>query len=314
MHFGIKGSFILEIVDYSTKQVVQRSPVKRNLILTQGLNYVGAYSFAQNMAYCAIGSGTLAPLLSDTGLAGEIQRTNKADLTLANACLTSLVGNVYSLTKTFAFPVETYPVVIGEIGWSPSATAGNNLFSKSLVLDSNGNLGPIVVSTGQFVRVKYTLQITLSPITQQTISTSNITGWASASGKYCLQYVGLQNIGADGSIGYYDAAQDCNEPSSSPECFIGQNSAALNAFGSSPDRSGSTHYTSPTFVINALAGSLTKKASFGLDNANDTLLRSAGLGKAGSSSQYSGFAYVYDSAQTKTSDKILTLTFLYTWG
>ena len=49
LNYGIGGSFIIEIVDSETGITDQRFPLKNNLILNQGLNYISQRSFIENI-------------------------------------------------------------------------------------------------------------------------------------------------------------------------------------------------------------------------------------------------------------------------
>lgn len=310
-HYKLRGKFSWEIVS-DNGDVIASEPVRDNLILTQGINAVALRSFAENVAYCAVGTSSTPPLLSDTALASEIQRTGSVDTTVGGT-ETILNGNVYSISKVFRFPINLAPIVIGEIGWSWSDTAGANLFSKALIV-KNGVPDLITVGVAQYLRVKYTLEITISPSSIQA-GDSNISG-LSAAGQYNTQLIGLKKVNSDGSISDYDAGAGCNEPSSSScSIFIGTSSAALASFGSSTNRSGGTNYTSsilsPTYLGN---GRLIKFANFGKNIAASSTLRSFGIGPTSNPFTNSGFVFLSDGNMTKSADYLLTLTFLYSWG
>jgi len=311
MHnYKLKGLFSWEIIN-SDGSVFDSEPTRNNLILTQGINAVALRSFVENMLYCAIGTGSTPPLLSDTGLTGEVQRTGDVDGAVADACITTLSSNTYSLTKTFKFPANSFPITVGQIGWSWSNTAGNNLFSKALIV-KNGLPAQVTLGVGQYLRVKYTLQINISPSTA-IVANSSIVNWSSP-GQYNVQLIGLRSILTDGSLSYYDAGQDCNEPSSISDIFYGTSSLALGAFGSSADRSGGTNYTTTATTTYQNNGTTFKTASFGKNVGASTSIRSIGIGKAGSSPTNSGFVFLFDTNQTKGSDFIFNPKFIYTWS
>lgn len=310
--YKLRGFFKIEVVDEKTRLVEKSLPVTNNLILTQGKDFVAQRSFVENILYCAVGSGSSAPLLSDTGLANELARTNTVDGSVTSACLTSLSSNVYSLKKTFKFSTITSPVTYGEIGWSYSSSSGANLFSKALIIDINGNPSPVQLGVGKYLRVVYTLEITLTPNTSQTGS-ANISGWTT-NGSYMLQKIGLRSITADGSLSYYDSADDCNEPSAAADFFLGTSSAALASFGSATDRSAGTNYVKGCALEYLGNGVSYKKVSFGKGEAVSSTLRSLGVGKVGSSTTETGFAYVFDANQTKGSEFLLPLKIIYSWS
>lgn len=307
--YGIWGEFYWEIVDEKTGRIDSSGKKKKNLILNQGLDALAVRSFVDNVAYCAVSANTTAPLYTDTGLISEFSRTNTLDTSIANSSITSLVGNVYSFTRVFKFSANLNPAYYGSVGWSYSATIGNNLFSKALIEDTNGNANLIFVQASKYLRIYYTINITLSPSTS-TSGNSNIVGISNDGGTYSIQLIGLKSINSSNVVGYYDAANDANELYSTAEIFVGTNSTALSAFGSSTNRSGSTNYvqsSSNTYLGN---GVLQKSANFGKGNAVNTL-RSMGIGAVGSSSQNSSFAYVFTNNQSKLSAYLLSPTFQY---
>lgn len=310
-HYGINGFFIFETVDDATG-VVESCPVKKNLILNQGIDYVAARSFVENMLYCALATSSVPPLLTDTGLVNEVMRTGDIDNTVENACITTLVGNIYSTTKVFRFPTLLSPITIGTLGLSYSATPGNNLFTKSLVITENGNPGPVTAGTGKYFRVSYTIQITIGPATPQSGS-ANITGWT-VPAQWMMQYIGLKKLNSDGSVGFWDAGQDANEPSAVAGIFLGENSTALAALGSAVNRSGSTNYVTTSSNTYLGGGRLIKQGSFGKTVSDYTSLRSMGLGVVGSSTSNTSFAVVFDGNQTKGADYILPLQFVFSWA
>lgn len=314
MHnFKLKGKFKINIVDELTKKIEKKFGWQDNLILNQGIDYIAQRSFAENILYCVLGAGTTPPLLTDTGLTNELQRSGTVDSSINNACQTTLIGNVYTIIKTFKMPTNYNSFTFGQIGWSYSQNPGDNLFSKALAKDSSGIPQNISVGAGKYIQVQYSLQIQLSP-SSSTAGSANIPEWISNNGNYSMQLIGLKKINADGSIGYYDAGNDCNEPSGPGSFFIGQNSTALSAFGSAADRSVSTNYVknlSNNYLGN---GALIKQCSFGKTSAIDSSLRSMGIGAITNPQTNSGFVHVFDSMQTKDNGYILTLKNIMNWS
>lgn len=311
--YGIWGEFFYEIVDDKTKKVLVRSEKRKNLILNQGLDALAARSFVENVSNCAASSSTIGPLYTDTGLIGEFDRTATLDTSLQTSASTTLTGNVYSFTRIFKFDTYVNPNYYGTIGWSYTNTPGNNLFSKALVLTPGGGAGPVFVASGQYLRVYYTINITLNPSTAVN-GNSNINGIPGGDGgTYGLQYIGLKNINSQNVVGYYDAGNDCNELESQVEIFLSTSSVALAAFGSSVNRSASTNYTAKS--TNTYAGPGTgivyKQVGFGKNNAVNAAIRSMGTGIIGSSTTTSGFTYVFTNNQSKSATFNLIPIFIY---
>lgn len=312
---GIRGEFRWEIVDEATGLVVESSRLKRNLILNQGFDYTAQRSFVDNVSNCAIGTGTAAPLLSDTGLAAEAARTNVLDTSIPNSAITTLVGNLYSFTRVFKFAATSisHTSGYGEIGWSFSTLAGNNLFSKAQLMDTAGTPGSIIVPTGKYLRVYYTITLTLNP-SSSIHGSNNIGGFSATLGTGGLQLIGLKKLNADNTVGNWDAGVDCNELYSTVDVFFADNAVALAAFGSSVNRSASTNYIASPYTgtyQGAGSGVMQKSGTFAKTAANDAALQCMGLGPVGSSTTNSGFAFVFDAPVTKDILHLLTVTFVY---
>ncbi len=311
-HYGLRGFYSWEEVDEKSGIILRKSPNKNNLILNQGIDFIAVNTFIANIGYCAIGTSFSPPLLSDTGLGNEINRTNTLDNQDTVIAATTLSGNVFSLTKVFKFTANKDYYSVGELGWSPSAVAGNNLFSKVQMVDQNGTPGIVTITAGKYLRVKYTLQITITP-NVSTAGSSNITGWSSNTGNYSVQYIGLQGINTDGNLIDFDAGGTCNEPSVYSTIFFNTDSTALAGFGSAVARSGTTYTKTASVTYNG-SGLLLKRCGFSKTDANSSTLRCAGIGPSSSPEQNSGFVFVFNSNQTKDSNNILRMIFTYTWS
>lgn len=311
--YGIYGEFFYEIVDDKTKKVIVKSKKKKNLILNQGLDFLALRSFVENVSSCAVSSSTIGPLFTDTGLISEFDRVSTLDTSLQTSASTSLSGNIYSFTRIFKFDTSVNPSFYGTIGWSYTNTPGNNLFSKSLILTPSGGAGPVFVASGQYLRVHYTINITINPSSSLN-GNSNIASLPGIDGgTYGLQLVGLKSINSQNVVGFWDAGNDCNELESQIEAFLSTSSAALSSFGSSTNRSGSTNYIarSSNFYQGAGSGVVNKQVSFGKNNAINATLRSMGTGVIGSSTTNSGFAYVFTNNINKAANFNLSPIFVF---
>ena len=163
-------------------EVVEERPVTPNLVLDQGLNnwFTGAYLFGDFNRYCAIGTGTGTPAVTDTGLGAEVHRTGSM-LSGAGNCGTTLntTTGTLALKRTHDFAVQTVNGNFTELCWSHVATAGNN--ANSRVLISGGTVSALV---GQQVRVVHEVTLTCSPTARQsgTIGIGGTPGWPHPSG------------------------------------------------------------------------------------------------------------------------------------
>ena len=265
------------------------------------------------MAYCAVGSSTVAPLYTDTGLIGEFDRTANLDTSLANYASTTLTGNVFSFTRVFKLDTNVNPAYYGTVGWSYTATPGNNLFSKSLILTVGGGAGPVLVLQGQYLRIYYTINVTINP--SSTINgNSNITGLPAADGgSYGLQYVGLKAITSSNTYVAYDNGGFSNEMYYQNEAFLSTVGTAPAAFGATPVNRSTTSYLTQTTNVYAGPGTgiVKKIAGFGKNNAAGAAIASMGLGPVGSSTTNTGFVYVFTNVQTKAALYNFSPIFLY---
>lgn len=298
--YCIKGEFFYEIVDNKTKKVIVKSKKQKNIILNQGLDFLAIRSFVENTAYCAVGSSVVGPLYTDTGLVGEFDRTNNLDTSVPIYANTTLSGNVYSFIRVFKFDTSVNPASYGTLGLSYTGTSGNNLFSKAIILTATGGAGPVVVNNGQYLRVYYTINVTINPSTATSGNSNIINLPAADGGTYGLQLIGLKSINTNNVIGFWDAGQDCNELYSSTEIFLSTSNSALSSFGSSTNRSSGTNYTikASTSYAGPGSGVTFKRANFGKNVAVNTI-NSMGIGVIGSSFTNSGFAYVFNNGQSK---------------
>ncbi len=310
---SLKGFFTWQIVDAIDDKIIESNNLQQNLVLNQGLDYVASRTYAANIVACAIGSSVIPPLNSDTGLTNELARTITYDTTYL-PCLTSLSSNTLSIRKTFRFATQTQDQQFGEIGWSYTATPGNNLFSKAQLLDTNGNPILLTVYRNQYLRVTYTLQITLAPASP--LANGNvINGWpGSATGESQIQLIGLQGVDGSGTLTSYDAGGVANEPSQIAEIFLGTNSTALASFGMSVDRSSGASYIAATLSSYA-NGSYNryKTSTFGRSYSGSSY-RCVGIGPTASSPVNNTYTELLDSSQTKSASFELSVNIVYNWN
>lgn len=189
-------------------EIVEDRPVAPNLVLDQGLNnwFSGSYILGNFNRYCAIGTGTSTPAVTDTGLGVEAKRTG-AMLTGSGNCGYSLdtIAGTLANKRTHDFPVQTSNENFTELAWSHSSSAGNN--ANSRVLISGGTLSALI---GQQVRVVHTITLTCSPIARQsgTIGIGGTPGWphpsgsaTSTAGEWQWGAVGFSAVSTDGTSG-----------------------------------------------------------------------------------------------------------------
>lgn len=158
---AVSGKYKLKITkpDGSIKETEWFS----NLILLQGLDYLGATNSYLSINACQVGTGTSTPVNTQVAL----------DAFLAGVGLSNSAGNVnqgsptYANVSTFEYDFPQGAVIgnITEIGIGTAATMGNNLFSRALITDGSGPVAITLTSIDQLT-VYYALTITppLTPV------------------------------------------------------------------------------------------------------------------------------------------------------
>jgi hypothetical protein len=225
---------------------------QRNLILNKGLDHglanwggiinhpvegVQYRGFEQMFVYVAVGTGTNAPAVGQTGLQNELART-AANLGLgAGRTRVRLSDGVHRVTFTRAFDYAQANGNLTEFGGSHSANAADGTHTRELFRDGGGN--PIVISktSNERLVITYHFEVTLTPTVQTDQGSINLVDqsnnvvltrlmrglWISRefSGNFS-DYLGF--IGDDGlgdRIGHWTTSQAANMTYSSGNDFNG---------------------------------------------------------------------------------------------
>ena len=203
----------------------------KNLILDCGLDKIAYMPWAQVFQFCVAGdqlSGSVTPAtISDTELEKPAMM-NSFYLPGSGNC----GYNVYSsgdnrylqLFRTFDFLAQKQNATITELGFKETPGA-KKLFSR-VVLDGNtaaGRPDPEVLRPGQFLRVKYELNVQLDPVAPSTtgliptgsdgnLPTISWSGTAASGDRHGLQHIGMVGIDHSGIATPVDDGGACNEP------------------------------------------------------------------------------------------------------
>lgn len=198
-NIGVKVQGVAKVLVLSKGIIVEERPWTKNLVLAQGKNafFSGGYYAGELARYCAVGTGTTPPAATDVALGTEVKRTGTL---LASGTGTARYSDgrvVYSYTHDFT--EETVNRNYSELGWSWSASAGSNLFSRVLISG-----GTVTVLAGQQLRVVYALTYAVTPYTE-TASSLTVAGWPVApatttDGTVAAFGSGLATMGSDGGI------------------------------------------------------------------------------------------------------------------
>ena len=170
-NIGMKVQGVAKVLVLSKGIIVEERPWTKNLVLAQGKNtfFGGSYYAGELARYCAVGTGTTTPASTDVGLGSEVKRTGTL---LASGTGTGRYSDgrvVY--TYTHDFDEETVNQNYSELGWSWSASSGNNIFSRVLISG-----GTVTVLAGQQLRVVYVLTWSVTPYVE-TAGTLTVAGW-----------------------------------------------------------------------------------------------------------------------------------------
>ena len=203
----------------------------KNLILDCGLDKIAYMPWAQVFQFCVAGdqpSGSVTPANTGDTQLEKPKMMNSFYLPGSGNCghtIYSSGDNRYlQLFRTFDFLAEKQNAIITELGFKETPGA-KKLFSR-VVLDGNtaaGRPDPEVLRPGQFLRVKYELNVQLDPInpsvsgliptgTDGNLPTIYWSGTAASGDRHGLQHIGMLGINHSGVAEPVDAGGACNEP------------------------------------------------------------------------------------------------------
>ena len=123
-----------------------------NLILNGGLDRMGANS--DYLTWCQVGSGSTAPVATQTALVNRIAGTNTQLANVSGAQASAPYYGWYRRTYRFAQGVAAGNLSEVGVGW---ATSGS-LFSRALILDGGGSPTTITVLSDEVLDVTYELR------------------------------------------------------------------------------------------------------------------------------------------------------------
>src|SRR5690606_10471019 len=94
-------------------------------------------------------------------------------------------AGVYRLTRHIEFDYDEANGVLTEWGFSSSSSAGSNLFNRALFTDGGGTPEAVTKTDQEKLRLTYTLEVTLSPVSL-TAGSFDLTGVGTVNGDYTL--------------------------------------------------------------------------------------------------------------------------------
>lgn len=165
--FFVGGYFKIEARDERTGRTRILADWFPNLITNGGLNQIGSTS--NWLSGCSVGSGNTAPADTDTHLAALI--STSTNIIGTSSSVLNVSPFYGSVINTYFFPAGAATGTLAELGVGFSPTA---LFSRALILNSNGSPTTITVSSNESLTVFYEFRH-LPPLTDVTGSV-NISG------------------------------------------------------------------------------------------------------------------------------------------
>lgn len=156
---GIKGLYLFEAVrlDEEGNEISRRALTGwvPNLITNAGLNGIGANALYLLSYYCRVGSGSTAPAFTDTALAAHV--AGVAQLSDSQGQLTAAPWYAWRRI-VYRFAAGVAAGNLSEVGTATTINSGGILFSRALILDSNGNPTTITILSDEVLDVTYELR------------------------------------------------------------------------------------------------------------------------------------------------------------
>lgn len=179
-------------------EVVEERPATCNLVLDACFDkfFTGAMGIGDITRYCAVGTGTGTPAVSDTGLGSEVARTGTM-LTGSGNCGTSYASSAFTMRRTHDFAPVSSQQNFTELIWSHVSTAGANANIRVLISG-----GTVSLTTGQQLRTVHDLTANCSPTTTQS-GTITVANWpmgsaTSTAGTWAWQALGFSTVDTNG--------------------------------------------------------------------------------------------------------------------
>lgn len=274
-----------------------------NLILDQGLNGLGARSITNSVSRIHVGSGSSEPAGSDTSLQSLVAVSGVGSINSGQGA--QVLEQPYFLFNwgTRRFSAGSAAGNLSEVGagWGEQAS---NLFSRALILDSNGNPTTITVLPDEVLDVTY--EVRLYPSVDDVVGVIELGGelydyTARPAQAGTLHSTNGWNFGNHGTSSRTSSAQ---------MAYAGEIGSALDSPSGSSDRpSGSSQ---GEYSNGSLVGSASY--TFGLDRGNIGGIRSVMMGAGWSLWQIEFASQVDGSPIPKDDTKELTLTISHSWA
>ena len=154
------------------------SEATHNLVLTNAYELIASHKVRNLFDSCVVGTGNTAPAVGQTGLVSEVARTTDRPFV---DTVNFISAGVYEFQVSRQFSVGVVGQILTEWGFSPVATAGNNLAVRELFRNTSNVPITIILTAGQQLRILYKARITLNTAIQNL--TLNVAGVGNRTGK-----------------------------------------------------------------------------------------------------------------------------------
>lgn len=277
-----------------------------NVILNQGLDRLGDSAGIAIMRYAQVGSGNIAPAITQTSLQTYVAGGLSSPDSQASA-FTNEGSPLYRTTLTYTF-VFTQGSVLGNItevgcGWGSS---GATLFSRALILDGGGSPTSITLVAIDQLTVYYRLRIapvvtdTTGSVTLNSISYNYTMRIAQVSSFAMVQFLlnSSSNFSMAAASGFtpYPAGSVLGPITGNPTGISGTSGTATTS-----TYSPGTYYRDSTFTFSNVQGNV----AGGIQCIRFTWPQSYSV---------INFQTRFDTPIPKDNTKVLTLVLRYSWA
>lgn len=300
---GIAGE-VRCVVTKADGTVKTDTSYQKNLILNQGLDFLGGGKGSDINTYCAIGSGNSAPAITQTNLDAYITQSEGIGTT-SDYSYVDKGDNLYRMweQKMYRF-TGLADVNISEVGLVSTGTTSTNYYltTRALIKDSVGAPTSISVKTGETLDIYYKIHKVID--TRDKAFVINVLD------------------GNGGSVPYNVIVRPANVGKSihnvsKPIGFISDIGANLNDIVSKENYPASSYMTNKTSLLSYLSGSYkgTLKINLALGDAN-TGIRNVNTWNSIFFLPFQmRFGRVSDDAPIpKTANDTLTIPLEFSWG
>ena len=216
IHRSARGRYNAMAIDASDGSIKKETGWKPNLILDSGLKKIAYMPWAQVFQFCVAGkgAGTSAPNQTDVGLVDPVMM-NSFYLEGPANCGFKIYKDgddaYLKLFRTFDFLKQYEDITINELGFKETPGA-QELFSRITMTGGTNSAEAIDILAGQFLRVRYELNIKLTPSPYVPNAFTSTDNGFNVSGNHSIQLVGMGGIDSYGRVTPVDGGGFCNEP------------------------------------------------------------------------------------------------------